>query len=190
MPCRVDNYPDYNSTLSEKARSKKLINQGRKIADEATYSADVLREDILNPVVGDKEVIKHFGMVEKIILKNNVWAEKVDSFIPRYVANNEEYKTVQEAKNKNVEIVDKLKIVKELWLKNDLTQKEKTYIEKEQMKHRQEDIDRLVKTFANKYSNAKTKTTKEKWKKLLLTTLAADSKKILEPQLGFDADSY
>lgn len=165
MPCRSE-YME--PTYQEREKERKLRKDFETLGNQATYGADVLREYLLG------------NLTEKDILMwvNRDFTSTYDDLCER---NAKSYVKVPTETAAKVHV-----LIKEYQQLDGLatrmeapTKKQLAKIEKDQITHREEDLKRLMKTFADKGDRVR-----------LRKVLDADNTKPLEPQLGFSPDAF
>lgn len=191
MPCQVDTYP---SGVTNNDTNRLLI-RGRNIADKATYNADIIREAILSTAKqNDPRLIVKLAEVRTIAEQNDEWTAEVED-VERKVSDAYSYnpagvskdiELIKKAARKNKSLVkDMLQAESYLQrrIEGKLTAANLRVVNNKQNKHRQEDLNRLMVTFAERYAKASL-IKKAEWAAKIQLVLAADPNKELEPQLG------
>lgn len=171
MPCRSD-YME--PTEREKKAWAVWREDAQSLADRLVYSTDVLREHIL---AGNSDEVRP---ILSHVDKSNYYRDEVKKLQDRYKklylapAKYDEYNKRLPNLLGDYTAVDRI-VVKGEKLEKDVL----ASIEKDQSVHREEDLRRLMKVFAESGDRQRLK-----------KVLDADNTKPLEPQLGFSPDDF
>ena len=190
MPCRVETYPISDSQMKD---VNDVVNKGREIADSLTLVNDNLREHIIS---WDTSESARFINIGNYAVNNMQSMENEVSTVTRsliYTDYASKYNDLmEEALNINKKLISDFNVLKQIIESNRKpSDKVILIIEDMQVRHRQEDIDRLVDTFSEKINDDSTfAEDKVKFRELLKKTINADVSKPLEPQLGFNPDDW
>lgn len=165
MPCRSD-YME--PTRAEREASAGIASQLKHLADELTHSCDALREYLLGNS-SQSEVMRHVN--RDATRAKNALGEKAKKLYVQVPAG-------------LVQHVEEM-VIEYNWLNAFATRQEKMRpvdyetILADQIEHREQDLRRLLKTFAESVDRER-----------LALVLSADKNKPLKPQLGFDPDDF
>lgn len=173
MPCRMD-VPEFGPIRTpNRPNLKKFIALG----DKATYSADVVREYLLTGT-GLEPLEDHVGESFDFThalskLEADLTRDSNLQLMP------DDTKIIQATQKavREYRTADKLYI--KIAAGGDLTDHQRTQVQKKQVSHREEDLRRLMKTFGVMGDRAK-----------LQVVIVADPNLPLDPQLGFSPDDY
>lgn len=165
MPCRSDYMEPTHRELQEE---KELRESVQFLGDKATYACDMLREYLLGNLT-EKEIMLYVNLplspqLTELEERNSKLYSKVDKKLFTKV-----FTMLHEYEALNV-LAQRLEPP---------TKKQLAQIEKNQIQHREDDLSRLMKTFAEKGDRVR-----------LRKVLDADNTKPLEPQLGFSPDAF
>lgn len=167
MPCRSD-YMEPNE--KEKAAAASTRKAFESLGNRATHGADVLREYLLGQGTTDS-ILKYVNLPledEYILLRKHDDASyvKVDAAFRAYV---------------NVLVEDYIFYNDMVTItgRDNLSPEQHAEVEKAQIAHREQDLSRLMKTFAESGDRVR-----------LRAVLDADNTLPLAPQLGFDPDDF
>ena len=168
MPCRCDDYDTYQDDRADAARSAWRTN-AKQVADAATHAGDLLREHILGN--GDNLAAAIRKDVDKLAAESDNAHSRLRGV-----------DTADDARL--MRLVEKLvneyrRLLRLAVSPTTIPADELAAITRDQIAHRRADLDRLLKVFGATANRA-----------MLTTVLAADPALPLEPQLGFDPDSY
>ncbi len=164
MACRSD-YME--PTPTERMETSKVNSELKTLADELTHSCDVLREYLLGS--NDVPVFKHVNRnysarLLNLVDRNSGLYVKANAGLLDHVSQlNSSYIYVNALLTSGVEMTPELIAI----------------LEKQQTEHREADLKRLMRTFANNLDRVR-----------LRKVLDADATKPLAPQLGFDPDEF
>lgn len=158
-------------TANEKAETKALREEYEALADEATADADVLREYVLGNVAAERIL----GRVNKDLSGKYVALRKRNEKL--YVKVPDQIAAPCNQATGEYEIADQLAHAKAAGRPIDDETLEE--VERIQIEHREADLRRLMKTFADSGD-----------RKNLRIVLEADSNLPLAVQLGFDPDDF
>ncbi len=164
MACRSD-YME--PTPTERMETNKVNSELKTLADELTHSCDVLREYLLGS--NDVPVFKHVNRNYSARVLN-----LVDKSGGLYVKANAGLLDHVTELNTNYIYVNAL-----LVSGVDITPEIVEVLNKQQIEHREADLKRLMKVFADNLDRVR-----------LRKVLDADATKPLAPQLGFDPDEF
>lgn len=165
MPCRCD-YMEPTNT--ERANRSKWHDDALKVADSIAYQNDIAREFLLgnvekNPALDDS---KHRAGAAALNGLSRLYGPTINADDRALAAEVEKQMKANETLRKYI-------------AKGSLTEKQREKVEKDQIKHRQADLDRLMEVFGASHDSQR-----------MRLVLAADITKPLEPQLGFSPDEF
>lgn len=194
MPCRYD---PIVPKPSEREEMRRLQETGQKIADRLAALADILREEALGETPGEykSRVVIAVGEAGQRMAEADGWMRDLtnlknstgfsDSSKDREAAT----EAVETVRRLVGELNEALRIVLLLAGGGEVDSYRLQVLRADQVRHRRMDLDRLLRTFADKASTAPA-VERDEWVEKLRLVCASTPELPLFDQLGFDADEY